>query len=529
MTPAQRAKVDNLKGGYDSSNANLSLAEKTEQMKQALAGGDESRVAAMLEVDEDYLKALETLEIKSEPLVSHASQDIQVQQVEQGLKAVAGSQLAKNEAVHIAEIQQKATDLLGKWGGGLEKTGLDEKLLGETQAVIKQQHDKAEVVYDQINAAIKSDTLAPMDNMAKYLKSELKGFRGDKGNLSKLENKLLAMTQKVEKPVTRMGLTSQPTKGPTYAAIDKIRKEIGASIGKFTGAYAKEDQAKLKRLYGIITEDQEIVAIDKGVGEAWDIAKGLVRDRKVLEDNSVQMFGKDLNNAFMAKLGAATVKLKGGHYETFDKLMAAVPDESKQEVMVTALKSAFTNPGTKEVQFSMPHFANWHKNLQANPKLKARVYKHLPEGAAKELDALGKVSDNIRNAVGEKARGGAVMAVPGVMNDVINGISKKVLVGFVGKIPGFGIVGDVVEAGLKRGGEKGSENAINMLSNPAFIGSIKAQAQGQVKKATALERKFMKTQAFKGWMSELSKQEQILIGKQGFMSWLKSDEQEQQK
>jgi hypothetical protein len=483
----------------------------------------------MLEVDEDYLKALETLEIKSEPLVSHASQDIQVQQVEQGLKAVAGSQLAKNEAVHIAEIKQKSSDLILKWGGDLEKAGLDEKLLNDTQSVIKQQFEKAEVVYDQINKSIPRDTLAPMDNMAKFLNSELKSFRGNKGDLSKLENKLLAMTQKVEKPVTRMGITSEPTSGPTYAAIDKIRKEIGSTLGKITGVYSKEDQGKLKKLYGIITKDQEVIAKDKGVGEAWDIAKGLVKDRKVLEDNSTEMFGNNLSDAFMAKMGKATVKLKTGDYKDFDKLMSAVPAENKQEVMVTALKSAFTSAGTKETQLSMPHFANWWKNMQVNPKLKAKVYSNLPQGAGKELDALGKVSDNIRNAVGEKARGGAVMAVPGVMNDVINGISKKVLVGFVGKIPGFGIVGDVVEAGLKRGGEKGSENAINMLSNPAFIGSIKAQAQGQAKKATALERKFMKTQAFKGWMSELSKQEQILIGKQGFMSWLKSDEQEQQK
>ena len=507
MTPAQRAKVDNLKEGYDSSNANLSLTEKTEQMKQALASGDESRVAAMVEVDDDYLKALDNLGLEERGLTSAATSDIQLQQIEQGLKKIPGSESAAREAKQITELSQKADDLILEFGGSLDKSEVSNKLLNKVKVNIDKQSAKAEDIYTRIADNIGATEHSDMINIGSYMRNELDELGGDLSQLSGLEKRILKMSEN----------------GATYKSLDKLRKQVGAKIGGTSTKFADEDTATLKNIYSLLTQDQESVAVKRGMGDAWSQAKELVKKRKVLEDDTINLFGKNLNENVMSKLGPATAKLAKGDYKKFFELVGSVPKKDRQEVIISALNDAFTTGSRKEKQLSVPGFADWYNGLSRNPQLKTALYKYLPPQLSRQIDSMGKVSNNVRNSMSQAPVGGQVMAAPGVLDKVMDGIGEK----FLSKLPGM--LGGAVKAGLDKSKNEGSEKAMKMLSSPEFSASIKALAQGQAKKAAALEKKFIKTQAYKGFLKTLSKQGQILIAKQGFMNWLKSDEQEVEK
>jgi len=510
LNERQRAQVEALKQGYEAKKGALSGPEKLEQMKQALASGDEARVAAMVEIDDEYLTALKELGLQERGLISASTPDIQMQQIEQGLKKIPGSDLARRESAQIAELQQKADDLILEFGGSTDKTAVGENLLRKVQDNIKSLGDETEVIYDGIRDSIPNQARSDMANIGDHLRQEFDDVGRDLSQFSPLEKQLLKMSEE----------------GATYKALDKIRKKVGAKLGGTSTAFQNEDTATLKKLYSLLTDDQEVVANQFGMAEAWNTGKELTKRRKILEDDAITMYGSDLSKSFMTDLNKAVTSLKSGDYKNFKKLMDAVPKKDRQEVLITALKDgAFTRPGAKDTQLSLPDFANWHKNLSQNPRLKAGVYGYLPPKLAKQLDALGKVSDNIRNARAQETRGGQFLATPGALDNLINGVSKKVLVNFIGKMPGFGIVGDITEAGISKGQTKNADNALKMLSSPEFTASIKALAQGQTDKAAKLEKQLMKTRAFKEYLKTLAKEEQNLILRQGFGRWLAEDEE----
>ena len=510
LTPNQKVRVDSLKKGYEAKKGELTAPQKMDQMKQALAKGEEDKVAAMLEVDEDYLKALKTLGIKEQGLPSTSTNNTQLQQIEQGLKKVPGSENSQIEARQITELSQKADDLILEFGGTHDKPELSGQLLNKMKTTIDDLGKKSEEVYTKIGDSIPNSAIAEMENVGAHLTEELAGLRGVEKGLSTLEKRLLDMSK---------------SENVSYKAIDKLRKEIGAKLGKTSTKFADEDTATLSRLYGMLTDDQEVVAKQFGMGEAWNIGKDLTKQRKNIEKDSIKLFGKELNENVMSKLGTATAALgdKKANYKAFFDIINSVPKRNRQEVIISALGDAFTMRSSKEKQLAFAGFADWHNSLSRSPKLKNALYSYLPPEFTKQLDAMGKVTNSVRNAMSESPVGGQVMATPGVLNGIMEGISKKILVGFVSKVPGLGIIGDVTEAGLKQGKDKGAEEAMKVLSSPEFVNSIKALAQGQAKKSRALETKLLNRNEAKQWLKTLSKQEQILIGKQGLIEWLGSD------
>ena len=508
LTPKQQTRVDSLKEGYIAKKGELTGPQKMDQMKQALVTGDESKIKAMIDIDEDYLSALKQLGIEEKGLTSTATKNTQLQQIEQGLKKVPGSENSQIEARQIDVISQKADDLIEEFGGNLDKTEVSKKLLSKVNSNIDELGKKAEDVYTKISESIPSTAISDMESIGTHLTNELADLGGDITQLSSLEKRLLAMSK---------------SESTTYKAVDKLRKEVGAKIGGSSTKFADEDTAALKKIYTLLTEDQEVVAKQFDMGDAWKAGKDLVKKRKILEDDAIKLFGKDLNDNVMAKLGTATERLSKGDHKKFFEIINSVPKRDRQEVIISALNNAFTTGSRKEKQLSMAGFADWFNGVSRSPQLKKALYSYLPPKLTKQLDAMGKVTNSVRNAMAQAPVGGQVMATPGVLNKLMDGISKKLLVGIVSKIPGLGIVGDITEAGLKQGKEKGAEKAMSVLSSPEFISTIKAVSQGQAKKAKALEAKLLNRNEAKEWLKSLSKQEQILIGKQGLIEWLGSD------
>jgi len=492
--------------GFDRNKA-FTESVKKQQLDEVLASGNQERLAAMIEADPDFFKALDELEAKEKGLPSASSKNRQYQETEQALKKMPGSDLSKKEFDQVTELQKISDDLITEFGGTTDKSSLSISLANDADRVIDNLNVVTESAYKNITNNIPKQTLSSMDNIGEYMAKELADLGGDISQLSPLERRLLSMSEK----------------GATYHAIDKIRKEVGNTIGKKSDKYKTEDVGVLKRIYSKLTDDQEIVANDLGMSEAWGGAKDLVKQRKLLEDKSIQMFGKNLSDAFMPKMGLAMKKLTTGDYKKFNELLDAVPEGRKQEVIISALNDVFTMGSRKEKQLNVAGYADWFNGLNKNTKLKKELYDHLPKELTVKLDALGKVTNGIRNAQSAAPIGGQVMANAGVLDKVVNGIANR----FLTKLPG--LIGDVVSAGLEKGKSKGFDAAIGVLNDPDFIANINAIAKGQARKASMLEKRLMKKKKFQDFVNSLPTNEAKAISVLGLTSWLaRSNEQQDQ-
>lgn len=485
----------------------FSESAKKKQLDEVLASGNRERLAAMIEADPDFFKALDELGAKEKGLPSAASRNRQYQETEQALKKISGSDLSKKEFDQVSELQKISDELITEFGGTTDKSSLSMSLFNDADKAIENLNQVTEIAYKNIGDNIPKQTISPMSNIGEYIRQELSDLGGDITQLSPLEKRLLSMSEN----------------GATYHAIDKIRKEVGNTIGKKSDKYKTEDVGVLKRIYSKITDDQELVAKEFGMSDAWDGAKELVSQRKMLEDNSIKMFGKNLSDAFMPKMGLAMRKLSTGDYKNFTELMGVVPDARKQEVIVSALNDVFTTGSRKEKQLSIAGYADWHNGLSKNPRLKTELYKHLPKELTTKLDALAKVSNGIRNAQAAAPIGGQVMANAGVFDKVVNGVANR----FLSKLPGF--IGDIVEVGLDKSKSKGIDSALAVLNDPEFIANINAIAKGQTRKAEAIERSLMKKKKFKDFVNTLPTNEAKAISVLGLTSWLARSEEQQTK
>lgn len=478
---------------------------KKQQLDEVLASGNQERLAAMIDSDPDFFKALDELGAKEKGLPSAASKNRQYQETEQALKKMPGSDLSKREFDQVSELQKISDDLITEFGGMTDKSELSMSLANDADRVIENLNLTTEAAYKSIGENIPKQTISKMDNIGEYINQELADLGGDISQLSPLEKRLLSMSEK----------------GATYHAIDKIRKEVGNTIGKKSDKYKSEDVGALKRIYAKLTNDQEIVANDLGMAESWDAAKDLVVQRKALEDKSIQMFGKNLTDAFMPKMGLAMKKLTTGDYKKFSELMDAIPEGRKQEVVVSALNDVFTMGSRKEKQLNVAGYADWFNGLNKNAKLKKELYSHLPKELTVKLDAMGKVTNGIRNAQAAAPVGGQVMASAGVLDKVVNGIAQR----FLTKLPG--LIGDIVSVGLEKSKGKGLDAAMDVLNDPDFIANISAIAKGQARKAEMLEKRLMKKKKFQDFVNSLPTNEAKAISVLGLTSWLaRSNEQQ---
>lgn len=478
-------------------------AKAQEQITKAMTSGDKTKVAAMADIDPEIAAARSELGLKEPGLPSAQSRNIQYRETEQALKKMPGSELSKIESNAIIELQQKADDLITEFGGRTDKSELSMDLADRSLKSIDELSSLASKAYDDIGAAIPRQTKASLSNTGSLLKQELADLGDDITQMSPLERRLLKMSD---------------SENVTYAAVDKIRKEVGEAIGKQSDKFKSESLASLKRIYSSLTDDQEVTANQLGMGEQWGAAKELVKKRKQLEDNAVQMFGKNLSDAFMPKMGQAVKKMTGGDYKAFKSLIDSVPESQRQEVVMTALNDAFTLGSRKEKQLSVAGFADFYNGLNRNPAAKAELYKYMPKDFTKKFDALGRVSNGIRNAQAAAPIGGQIMASRNVFDKVVNGVASR----FLAKLPG--VIGDVVSVGLDKSKSKGADNAVALLSDPDFVKNIEAIAKGQAKKAEALEKKLMRKKAFTDYVNTLPKEEAAQLTSLGLMGWLASDQ-----
>lgn len=480
------------------------------------------RAAEEVRPNQQILDAAKRLGVDELLIPSHFSNNPTYRAIEQGLKSVPASQLAAQEGKAIQSLAQKADDFITMSGGSLDKSELSQRFKENALSHIADLDNGSTKIYDEISGSIpKNQQVAPTKTIG--LLDEVADNQGGSQYLSPMEKKAYDW----------LDPKGSDSSLPTFGRLDALRRQVGQAINKRSGPFKDEESGTLKRLYSTLTDDQEAAVKASGLGDKWSVAKGLVQQRKQLEDNLVGVIGKDLNGAITSSAGTAIKSLRTGDYKQFDQLINRVPPSMRQEVVVSALNDAFTLASRKEGQLSIPGFVDWYAGLAKNKGALARVEKHLPEGAANRLKDIYIVAQGIRTAKSSEITTGRIQSLldqfdkDGGMISRIYSIGKKAaaaegISSSVG-LPGAGAA-SVIASNLAAKKTARTVAADQMIASRTFRSAVRMMAGRDSARLSAaragVEKALMRSREYQRWSATLDSRTKQAIAKVGLLNWL---------
>lgn len=513
---AEAVTAEKVRLGEELSPEQLAIQQRetTERVAmEARAGlrGDLAEVATAPAPDPQIAAAAERLGVSDVLTPGQVSGSQAYRELEGSIAALPVTQVGIQRKEAIKKVAQTADDLITAYGGTTDKAALSERLKDKVIDNIDELDIEAGYIYDQINKVVPRTQKVDTSSISDFLRAEADVLGGEQ-YLEPLQRRILKLADT----------------NPSYALLDKERKKIGAALNKSKGPYKDADTGALKQLYGALTEAQEgsLQGIE-GAADLWGTAKQLVSQRKALEEQSIQLLGKDLAGAIMPKVGRALKKLSAGDYRDFDKVIKALPKDERETAVLSAMNDVFTTGARAEKQLSAPGFADWYESLSRNKAAFERVKNNLPSGAAERLDDLYQVSKGLRQASREEIKTGVVQ---GLLDnfDKADGMIDKLYKG-VKFIPGADRYGVIAGALGKMKADPIRESVDNLLSSSEFKKAVNAYADTSVKaktKQAAADRALQRSEKYQKWYDRMPNETKQRIAKLGLITWLSGIESE---
>ena len=497
-------KTDQAKRAVSDIETGAVKQSTLDDVSATLKSGDVDDVAALVDADPNFYRAADELGINTEPLASFASKNPQFRDVEQALSAVPGSVIDVQAKRFISEVSQKADNLIEQYGGTLDKAQLGLDFKDQSLKTITNLFDKADNAYGDLRAFIPDRSTFEAGESVAFLKQLKEDGR--------LPSKFRSMLKKLEpKKITEKGevlidpATGATIKRPTtdivfpkFGTIDQVRREVGQAINKRSGQFKDVEEGLNKALYAKLSRDQEIIADGIGgqVKSLSETAKGLVRQRKQIEDNLVTLYGKGLNQALNVNVAGAVKGLSKGQVDKFKSVMSAIPKNKRGEVALSAMNDVFKGTGVNQQSLSPTQFVKWYQSINRSPAAKKALFSALPKESKKAVDNLFEVSRGISRALGQKVPTGRINAL---FNDDTGFIRKMIasklpsIVAFSTGSPTASVMTSATSDFLRQG-STGAQKAANLMASDKFQSIIRKSVKEGVIDGTKASESLLKAQ-----------------------------------
>ena len=455
------------------------------------------------------LRSAERLEIDVGP--ESVSQNPSFIEVTQALKSQPGSKLAAQEIEAIEQLGLRAEKLVDDLGGSTDRTVFDSSLKGEMTATIESLQSRSNKLYATVNEAVPARTRVTPSKSQKYLEEKLADLGGDESLLTPAEAQLKKIT----------------SGEVTYAALDRLRKDVGRGFNQKQGPFADEDVGILRQVYHTLLDDQQSVADSLHVGHVFRAARGLVGERKRIEDAAIALFGRELNNSLVPKLRTTANQLAKGDVTNLRKIMDSVPENRRQDAAVAILDHIFTS-GSRTGDKLGSGFSTAYRGLQRSEGAVDALFEYLPKEARQRFDDIGRVANAVYRAKSRENTSRTARDILVALDDIstirkLYESGKKIAAAEAGTTsigaPGVGAAG-VIGGILARRKTPRSEAADALLSSPEFRAAINRELN-DIDRANRL---VMRSQSFKNFIVTLDAKDASHLMGVGFFGWLMGEE-----
>ncbi len=471
----------------------------------AATSGQAQTLRDIVRPDERVVTAAEELGLSEVLPLRVFSQNPQYVQVEQALARMPGSAMAEGEREALLAVSQKADDFIQAFGGTRDIASLDANIVNNFNSTLDDLRSRSDIIYDNLNQVVVPRTRVDTNEVRSYLVNKAR----DLGGVSKLNS------------FERSLLTELRDKRRiTYARLDQLRQEVGERYGNALkgNSFGDTTTFSLKGLYNVLTNAQgsALEAISSPeVRQQWDVAKGLVSQRKALEDTATSLLGREFTRPILPQVSGAINSLFSGNVRGFAQTLNSIPDQYRQAAVVSAIDSLFTKGSKTQIQLNMGGFSSQWDKLSRSPQAKKALIDELPEGAERFLDNLAVISRQYSSAIASAPATGVIKAMGDFGSD--NGFIAKIL-------PMIPVAGNRISGIFSYSGPEATSAAANLMSNPDFRRIVVRGAQGQ--NTQQAESALSRSPVFRAWADTLPINVKNRVLTMGLTDYLYEDSEE---
>lgn len=465
-----------------------------------------NKLAVQVDADPKILAAAEELGIDLNPAMYSSNKEFR--EVMQGLEAkIPDSQLAEKSAAVIEKLNARANEMIAP---SSSKSLLDAEVKTNFDDTIKDLGDESEVLYDYVTSRIPRRVRSKATNARKYIDKIVADMGDDVSGLSSVEKDLYNVLK--------------GEKGPTYARLDRLRKDIGQAY-QGRGPFADSLPASLNQVYAALRKDQDLIAEHFRVGDRLKAADKLTGKRKEVQDSAVELFGKEMQGSIIPKLTTAGASLTKGDVSKFRNLMEALPASRRKEAAGAILEDLLsTGPKGSQREFGKS-FLTAYQSLNRNVAAKKELFKHLPKKSQQRFDAIGKVVASVERAkIKNPAR---------VNNEIEKAFAKG---NIIQNVVGWGARLSVVKTlglmsqGLGAKAQRTMNSLVSrgryadeMLASDDFSRAVTTALKGDT---AAADKILSKSALWKKWASYLPAVQRKRLKRLGAIAWLSREPDE---
>ena len=508
--------------------------EGLKEVAEAVRKAKPEEVAQIAQPDPKFFQAVDELNINVEPLASFASQNPQFRALEQGLASIPASQLDAQSKNFIAATSQKADDLIIEYGGTLDKAALSDRFRQESTATIDDLAKKADDLYETLKLRIPPSTRVDAPNTTAFINQKAAELGGRK-ELPAMLNRVLRQletTTKQGKPLGKDVVTGKERfaediiNQPTHERLNQTRKEVGQALNKRSGPFKDQETGLLKAMYKRLRNDQDAIAINQGAGDVSEAANAMIRQRKQMEDNLSKLLGRDLQGSILPVVGQSLKRLAKGDIQKWDSTMNRIPSKAmRQEIVVSALNDIFKGNNVQGRALNPTQFTKFMNDLDAQPAIKSRLFKELPEDSIKALENLRIVSRGISTALQDKIPTGRIAAFFDDQDGFLRRMMGKAISTAV-TLKAGPLAGSAANEFINQT-SGGAKTAGAVLASPQFQNIIRTAVREGVTEGNQIsskllnaEKAFQRNKLFTRWANSLPEIEKAELQRAGTISYL---------
>jgi hypothetical protein len=305
-----------------------------------------------------------------------------------------GGVIAKDAERFVGEVEGVFNRIRSSVGAADGAQGAGEALQSGLRAFVADFRAKSSRLFDNVAEKIPAGTQVKLSNSEAVIADAKAAFAG---------NPQLAAKLKLNDWDGILAEASQ--NGIGWQAVRQLRTEIGNALGEARGSLADESRARLKRLYGALTEDMDAAAQSAGpeARSAWKRANNFYK-------RGAQRIEKDLDKAITADsperaFEAFSAMTKKGSSQANAKrlyrIKSSMPDREWRTVSASIIdRLGRATDGAQNAAgdaFSPSTFlTKWNK---MTPEARSVL---LPPEARKEMTKLARVAESAKDARAER-------------------------------------------------------------------------------------------------------------------------------
>lgn len=520
-----------------------------EESAAIIARQDPEEIGELVQADPEFYKAADELGISTEPLASFASRNPQFRAVEQGLASVPASQLDTQAKAFISDVTSKADEVIEDFGGTLDKAELSTRFRDESKTTIDNIYDNETTVYQAIEKALPRETRVPPTETVAYLQGLARQLGGTEFLPAKFKTLLNDIRPRAKTIDQRFDFATGSQApiveniNPTYGLLNARRSEVGQQLGRKGNTQFKDiESGQLKGLYGAMKRDQNKIATEfstpeNGLSQLTEMADGMTKSRKQIEDNLVSLIGKDLNKDLMTVVGTRVKGLAKGDVKQFRNTIEQIPKNLRSQAVLSAMNDVFKGSGVGQQSLSPTQFTKFMNSLDRSPTTKKALFDNLPPDSIKAIENLATLNRGISRALPDKITTGRIAAFFEENNTLMKRLMGRgaglVATKIAGPAGAFGA--HAVEEFLSNISDQGKAANALMASNK-FQQIVRDSVKEGIIEGNQASRKlensakaFEKAKKFRDWQELLSDGEKLKLANVGLVGYLfGSDEQDQQ-